>query len=107
MPRDFSVEWLDVPPAKRGTSSARQYQEQEADGILSKLGKSGQIVALDVAGRDISTELIAERFGQWQMKGEQISFVIGGPTACTKRFCSVPLNAGLSDALPCRTRSFG
>ena len=30
MPRDFSVEWLDVPPAKRGTSSAEQYQEQEA-----------------------------------------------------------------------------
>ena len=30
-------------------------------------------------GREISTELIAERFGQWQMNGEQISFVIGGP----------------------------
>ena len=39
----------------------------------------GQMVALDVAGREISTELIAERFGQWQMNGEQISFVIGGP----------------------------
>ena len=79
MPRDFSVEWLDVPPAKRGTSSSSQYQEQEAEAILSRLSKSGQMVALDVAGQEISTEMIAERFGHWQMQGEQISFVIGGP----------------------------
>ncbi|MDC3015717.1 23S rRNA (pseudouridine(1915)-N(3))-methyltransferase RlmH [Luminiphilus sp.] len=79
MPRDFSVEWLHVPPAKRGTGSAQQHQEQEAKAILSKMGKSGQMVALDVVGREVSTELIAERVGQWQMNGEQISFVIGGP----------------------------
>ena len=60
MPRDFSVEWLHVPPAKRGTGSAQQHQEQEAKAILSKMGKSGQMVALDVAGREVSTELIAE-----------------------------------------------
>ena len=79
MPRGFAVEWLDVPPAKRSTSSAQQYQAQEAEAILSRLNKSGQMVALDVAGREINTELIAERFGHWQMTGEQISFVIGGP----------------------------
>ncbi|GIR71274.1 MAG: hypothetical protein CM15mP74_25250 [Halieaceae bacterium] len=107
MPRDFSVEWLDVPPAKRGTSSAQQHQEQEAKAILSKMGKSGQMVALDVVGREVSTELIAERCGQWQMNGEQISFVIGDPTDCTKRFCSVPSNAGPLGELPCRTRSLG
>ena len=85
-------------PAISGTGSGRH---------IVKLGKSGQMVALDVAGREISTELIAERFGQWQMNGEQISFVIGDPTDCTKRFCSVPLNAGLWTTLPCRTRSLG
>jgi 23S rRNA (pseudouridine1915-N3)-methyltransferase len=31
-----------------------------------------------MAGKAVSTELIAERFDQWQMQSEQVSIVIGG-----------------------------
>ena len=30
-------------------------------------------------GRGVSTELIAERFDRWQMQGDHVSVVIGGP----------------------------
>ena len=37
MPREVSVEWLDVPPAKRGAATPAQYREQEAKAIKAQL----------------------------------------------------------------------
>ena len=79
MPREISVEWLDIPPAKRGSATAEKYRVQEAEAIKAKLSGKDYVVALDIGGKAVSTELIAERFDQWQMQGEQISIVIGGP----------------------------
>lgn len=79
MPREVSVEWLDIPPAKRGAATPAQYREQEAEAIEGKLRDKDYVVVLDIAGKAVSTELIAERFDQWQMQGEQVSIVIGGP----------------------------
>ena len=79
MPREISVEWLDIPPAKRGSATREKYRVQEAEAIEAKLSGEDYVVALDICGKAVSTELIAERFDQWQMQGEQISIVIGGP----------------------------
>ena len=79
MPREISVEWLDIPPAKRGSATPEKYLVQEAEAIEAKLSGKDYVVALDISGKAVSTELIAERFDQWQMQGEQISIVIGGP----------------------------
>ena len=79
MPREISVEWLDIPPAKRGSATREKYRVQEAEAIEAKLSGKDYVVALDISGKAVSTELIAERFDQWQMQGEQISIVIGGP----------------------------
>ena len=79
MPREISVEWLDIPPAKRGSATPEKYRGQEAEAIEAKLSGKDYVVALDISGKAISTELIAERFDQWQMQGEQISILIGGP----------------------------
>jgi 23S rRNA (pseudouridine1915-N3)-methyltransferase len=79
MPREISVEWLDIPPAKRGSATPEKYRVQEAEAIEAKLSGKDYVVALDISGKAVSTELIAERFDQWQMQGEQISIVIGGP----------------------------
>ena len=37
MPREIPVEWLDIPPAKRGSATPTQYREQEAEAIGAKL----------------------------------------------------------------------
>ena len=79
MPREISVEWLDIPPAKRGSATPEKYLVQEAEAIEAKLSGKDYVVVLDISGKAVSTELIAERFDQWQMQGEQISIVIGGP----------------------------
>ena len=79
MPREMPVEWLDILPDKRGSATPEQYREREAEAIEAKLRSKDYVVALDIAGNGGSTELIARRFDQWQMQGEQVSIVIGGP----------------------------
>ena len=79
MPREISVEWLNVPMAKRGNGSADSYRRQEAEFIESKLHHDEDLIVLDVQGREISTEQIAGRLADWQMHGRRVCVAIGGP----------------------------
>ncbi len=79
MPKEYAVEWVDIAPAKRGNGSPQRYREKEGKLILSLLAKTDHLVALDVSGSTISTEKISDRFDQWQMHGQHVSIVIGGP----------------------------
>ena len=79
MPKEYAVEWVDIAPAKRGMGSPQRYREKEGEVILSRLAKTDLLVALDVSGSTISTEKISDRFDQWQMQGQHVSIVIGGP----------------------------
>ena len=38
-----------------------------------------KLVVLDVTGRSFSTEALAGRLADWQMSGDNVSLVIGGP----------------------------
>lgn len=79
MPKEYAVEWVDIAPAKRGNGSPQRYREKEGEVILSRLAKTDHLVALDASGSTISTEKISDRFDQWQMQGQHVSIVIGGP----------------------------
>ena len=79
MPKEYAVEWVDIAPAKRGNGSPQRYREKEGEVILSRLAETDHLVALDVSGSTISTEKISDRFDQWQMQGQHVSIVIGGP----------------------------
>ena len=79
MPKEYAVEWVDIAPAKRGNGSPQRHREKEGEVILSRLAKTDHLVALDVSGSTISTEKISDRFDQWQMQGQHVSIVIGGP----------------------------
>ena len=52
---------------------------EEATAIERRLKPQEQMVVLDVEGKVISTETIAETLATWQSDGSKIAFVIGGP----------------------------
>ena len=58
---------------------AERYQQIEAESIRAKLATEDYLVALHVQGREMTTETIAERLDQWQMAGNRVCIVIGGP----------------------------
>ena len=90
MPRELKVDWKTLPLAARGKNTRpAQYREQEGEQILKTIPEGDRVIALDVRGKSLSTEQLAESLRQWQMSGDNYSLLIGGPDglsdACLQR----------------------
>jgi 23S rRNA (pseudouridine1915-N3)-methyltransferase len=80
LPRELKPLWREIPLAKRGKDTlAQQLCVAEGEQILRSLAAGERVIALDVAGKRISTELFALQLEAWQMSGDNYSFLIGGP----------------------------
>ena len=79
LPREASVEWVEVPSSKRSRDTAESRMLEEATAIEQRLKPQELMVVLDVEGKVVSTETIAEALATWQNDGSKIAFVIGGP----------------------------
>ena len=79
LPREASIEWVELPASKRARDTAESRMLEEAIAIERRLKPQELMVVLDVEGKVISTETIAETLATWQSDGLKIAFVIGGP----------------------------
>lgn len=80
MPRDVSVEMLELPLALRSKNSdIAKAMEKEGESMLASIGKGEQVIALDVKGKSWSTEQLAEQLAAWKMSGDNYCLLIGGP----------------------------
>lgn len=79
LPREFQLEWVEVPPAKRQGERTELLLAKEAESLQRHLKPAEHLVILDVAGQVISTEQMAATFAEFQMTGTGIAIVIGGP----------------------------
>lgn len=91
LPREISLELVEIPLGPRSKSSTTATAiARESDAILQAIGPGDKVIALEVKGRDWSTEQLSGQLAQWQMEGDNVSLLVGGPD-------------GLSDA--CRARA--
>ena len=79
LPREASIEWVELPASKRTRDTPESRMLEEAATIERRLKPQELMVVLDVEGKVISTETIAENLATWQNDGSKIAFVIGGP----------------------------
>lgn len=83
MPRDVTVEMLELPLAQRGKNTdIAKAMEKEGETMLAAIEKGGkgeQVIALDVKGKPWSTEQLAENLAGWKMSGFNYCLLIGGP----------------------------
>ena len=79
LPREATIEWVEVPASKRTRDNAESRMLEEATAIQRRLKPQELMVVLDVEGKVISTDFIAEALATWQSDGSKIAFVIGGP----------------------------
>jgi 23S rRNA (pseudouridine1915-N3)-methyltransferase len=78
MPRDATVEIVDIKPEKRAAgNSTENIQSIEAKRIIDVVGKD-MLIALDERGTEVTTLQLADRFKNWQASGRDIALVIGG-----------------------------
>ncbi len=80
LPKDVKLELVELASGNRGKSSSpATAMKEEAGRILAALDPADTVMALDVKGRNWSTEQLAEKIARWQMDGLQIALLIGGP----------------------------
>ena len=53
--------------------------EAESTQILSRIRKTEQVVLLDERGKQMTSQQLAGKLGDWQSDGRDLCFVIGGP----------------------------
>ncbi|NRB37574.1 MAG: 23S rRNA (pseudouridine(1915)-N(3))-methyltransferase RlmH [Pseudomonadales bacterium] len=77
---DMQLQMLELPMQKRGkNSNAAQLTEKEGKTILDVLKPGERVVALDVLGKDLTTQKLASKLKDWQMDGRNVAIIIGGP----------------------------
>ncbi|AFJ01764.1 LSU m3Psi1915 methyltransferase RlmH / ybeA [Methylophaga frappieri] len=80
LPRDCSLQLTEIVPAKRGkTGHAEQWKQDEGKRLLSALSEQDHVVALAVEGKPWSTPALAAELAAWQQRGQDVSFLVGGP----------------------------
>jgi 23S rRNA (pseudouridine1915-N3)-methyltransferase len=79
LPRELALRLTEIPVAPRKQLPVERARRQEGERILGELTPRDWVVALDVEGRSITTEALAERLAGWQMQGRDVAFLIGGP----------------------------
>lgn len=78
MPREASVEIIDIKPEKRAAgNSTENIQLIEAKRILEAVGKD-LCIALDERGQEVTTLQLANKFKDWQTSGRDVALIIGG-----------------------------
>lgn len=80
LPRELRLDIREVPVAGRGKDlPAAQAMAVEAEAIERCMPERDRLIALDVGGRQWSTEQLASQLADWQMSALNYSLVIGGP----------------------------
>lgn len=91
LPRELSLELVEIPLGPRHKTSAPSAAiAKESAAILAAIDEGDRVIALEVKGKDWSTEQLSGQLAHWQMDGFNVSLLVGGPD-------------GLSDA--CRDRA--
>lgn len=86
LPRELSLELLELPVAKRSKNyNVAQVKQQEGDKILSAIGSGEGVIALDVKGQSWSTEKLSSNMDGWLQEGRHYNLLIGGPDGLDER----------------------
>ncbi len=77
---DVRLELVEIPAGKRARNAdITRLTEQEGAAQLAAIGNNDHVIALEVGGKPISTESLAESLRLWLPQGRSVSLLIGGP----------------------------
>lgn len=90
LPPEIGFDLREIALGRRGKNAdvARALAEEGA-AMLAAIAPRDRVIALDVRGNSLSTEQLAARLARWQMDGDDVSLLVGGPDglarACLER----------------------
>lgn len=71
----------EIPAANRkgNGSDPDRARGEEAERIRRAVPSRAHVIALEVGGRSLDTESIADRLREWNREGSEVAFLVGGP----------------------------
>lgn len=78
-PPELRVELKTVKTETRDSRTVGAIMAAERERIEAALVKGSRVVALDERGKSLTTTALAEQLSQWQLQGDPVALIIGGP----------------------------
>ncbi len=85
-PSELKVELKAVKTEPRGSKTLDTLLAAERERIEAALPKNARIVALDERGTTLTTKALAQRLTDWQLGGDDVALIIGGPDGLQPAF---------------------
>jgi 23S rRNA (pseudouridine1915-N3)-methyltransferase len=85
-PSELKVELKAVKTEPRGSRTVEQLMAAERKRIEEAIPKGARIVALDERGTALTTVALAGKLKDWQLAGDDLALVIGGPDGLEPAF---------------------
>ena len=90
LPKDFALELVEIPMSPRGKNTdIPKAIRKEGDSMLEAIPSGDKVIAMEVLGKEWSTEQLADQTEQWRMDGYNVTLLVGGPDGldprCTAR----------------------
>lgn len=85
-PHEIKVELKAVKTEPRGSKTLETLYAAERTRIEAAIPKGTRIVALDERGTNLTTVALAEKLKVWQLSGDDVALVIGGPDGIEPAF---------------------
>ena len=78
-PPELKVELKAIKTEPRGPKTLQTLYAAERERIEAAIPRGTRVVALDERGTSLTTKALAERLKGWQLGGDDVALVIGGP----------------------------
>lgn len=85
-PHELKVELKAVKTEPRGSKTLDALYAAERTRIEAAIPKGTRIVALDERGSNLTTVALADKLKSWQLSGDDVALVIGGPDGIDPAF---------------------
>lgn len=85
-PPELKVELKAVKTEPRASKTLETIFSAERERIEGAIAKGTRVVALDERGTNLTTKALAERLKGWQLSGDDVALVIGGPDGLEPAF---------------------
>ena len=74
------LDLIEIEPGLRGKGrDAQRAIDDEGRRVLVAIPKNSHVIALEVTGKQHSSEQLAQRMEHWRGQGRDLAFLIGGP----------------------------
>ena len=85
-PPELRVELKAVKTEPRGSKTLQTLYGAERERIEAAIPRGMRVVVLDERGTSLTTKALAERLQDWQLGGDDVALVIGGPDGLDPAF---------------------